>query len=47
MIKATYGTGSSVMMNVGDKPVFSKHGVVSSLAWGMDGKVEYVLEAQY
>lgn len=44
MIKATYGTGSSVMMNVGDKPVFSKHGVVSSLAWGMDGKVEYVLE---
>ncbi|MEE0202513.1 MAG: glycerol kinase [Muricomes sp.] len=44
MIKATYGTGSSVMMNVGEKPVFSKHGVVSSLAWGMDGKVTYVLE---
>lgn len=44
MIKATYGTGSSVMMNVGEKPIFSNHGVVSSLAWGMDGKVSYVLE---
>lgn len=44
MTKATYGTGSSVMMNVGEKPVFSKHGIVSSLAWGMDGKVTYVLE---
>lgn len=44
MIKATYGTGSSVMMNIGDKPVFSKHGVVTSLAWGMDGKAQYVLE---
>lgn len=44
MIKATYGTGSSVMMNVGETPVFSEHGVVSSLAWGMGGKVNYVLE---
>lgn len=44
MIKATYGTGSSVMMNIGEHPVFSKHGVVTSLAWGMDGKVNYVLE---
>lgn len=44
MIKATYGTGSSVMMNLGEKPVFSKNGVVTSLAWGMGGKVEYVLE---
>ncbi len=44
MIKSTYGTGSSVMMNVGDSPVFSKHGVVSSLAWSIDGKVNYVLE---
>lgn len=44
MIKATFGTGSSVMMNVGDQPVFSKHGVVSSIAWGMGGKVNYVLE---
>ena len=44
MTKATYGTGSSIMMNIGTKPVLSKHGVVTSLAWGMNGKVEYVLE---
>lgn len=44
MTKATYGTGSSVMMNVGEKPVFSDQGVVTSLAWGMNGKVNYVLE---
>ena len=44
MIKATYGTGSSIMMNVGDKPVFSSSGVVSSLAWFMGGKPQYVLE---
>lgn len=44
MIKATYGTGSSVMMNIGETPVFSKEGVVTSLAWGIDGKVSYVLE---
>ena len=44
MAKATYGTGSSVMMNVGEKPVFSQKGLVTSLAWGIDGKVQYVLE---
>lgn len=44
MIKATYGTGSSIMMNVGEKPVFSDTGVVSSLAWKIGGKVNYVLE---
>jgi len=44
MIKATYGTGSSVMMNIGNKPVFAKSGVVTSIAWGMDGIVSYVLE---
>ncbi|WP_343210674.1 glycerol kinase [Anaerolentibacter hominis] len=44
MVKATYGTGSSVMMNIGEKPVFGKSGVVTSLAWGMDGVAEYVLE---
>lgn len=43
-IKATYGTGSSVMMHVGDNPVFSQSGLVTSLAWGMDGKVQYVFE---
>lgn len=44
MTKATYGTGSSIMMNIGDKPVLSKNGLVTSLAWGRDGKVDYVLE---
>ncbi|MCP1110791.1 FGGY-family carbohydrate kinase [Ohessyouella blattaphilus] len=44
MAKTTYGTGSSVMMNVGEKLVASKNGIVSSLAWGIDGKVNYVLE---
>jgi glycerol kinase len=44
LIKATYGTGSSVMMNIGKQPVLSKHGVVTSIAWGMDGEVTYCLE---
>lgn len=43
-IKATYGTGSSVMMNIGDKPKFSENGLVTSLAWGMEQKVSYVFE---
>lgn len=44
MIKSTYGTGSSIMMNIGEQPVLSTHGVVTSLAWSMGGKVNYVLE---
>jgi len=44
MIKSTYGTGSSIMMNIGEKPVLSTHGVVTSLAWRMGKKVNYVLE---
>jgi len=44
MVKTTYGTGSSIMMNIGEKPVFSDKGVVTSLAWSMNGKVNYVLE---
>ncbi len=43
-LKVTYGTGSSVMMNVGEKPVGSRHGLASSLAWKRKGKVSYVLE---
>lgn len=42
--KATYGTGSSVMMQTGDQLVTSSCGLVTSLAWGLDGKIEYVLE---
>lgn len=44
MLKATYGTGSSIMMNIGDTPVFSTRGVVTSLAWGIGGEITYVLE---
>ncbi len=44
MMKATYGTGSSIMMNIGETPIFSDHGVVTSLAWKTNGKVQYVLE---
>ncbi len=44
MIKATYGTGSSIMMNTGEQPVFSDAGIVTSLAWKIGGKVNYVLE---
>ena len=44
MIKTTYGTGSSVMMNIGEKPIVSEHGAVTSLAYGLSGKVFYVLE---
>jgi glycerol kinase len=44
MIKATYGTGSSIMMNIGRHPIFSQKGVVTSLAWGIDGEIRYVLE---
>jgi len=43
-IKATYGTGSSVMMNIGDRFRLSSRGLVTSLAWGLNGKVEYVFE---
>ncbi|MCP3763708.1 glycerol kinase GlpK [Domibacillus sp. A3M-37] len=43
MVKATYGTGTSVMMQT-DKPVTGTKGLVTSIAWGMDGKVQYALE---
>lgn len=43
-IKATYGTGSSVMLNTGKKIIMSQKGLVTSLAWSMDGDVNYVLE---
>lgn len=43
-IKTTYGTGSSVMMHIGSQPKFSGSGLVTSLAWGIDGAIEYVFE---
>lgn len=44
MTKCTYGTGSSIMMNIGERPVFSEKGVVTSLAWKIGGRVQYVME---
>ncbi len=44
MVKATYGTGSSIMMNVGDKPVFARNGVVGSVGFKINHKMSYVLE---
>lgn len=44
MVKATYGTGSSIMMNVGNKPIKPANGLVSSVGWGIGGEVKYVLE---
>jgi glycerol kinase len=44
MIKTTYGTGSSVMMNIGEKPVFSGSGIVTSIGWVSTGETVYVLE---
>ncbi|MBX7258857.1 MAG: glycerol kinase, partial [Candidatus Hydrogenedentes bacterium] len=42
--KNTYGTGCFVLMNTGTKPIRSKHGLITTIAWGLDGKVEYALE---
>ena len=44
MAKTTYGTGSSIMMNIGKSPLQSKKGIVTSIAWGMNKNVEYVFE---
>lgn len=43
-VKATYGTGSSVMMNIGEQFLCSSHGLSSSLAWSIKGRRFYVLE---
>ena len=42
--KNTYGTGAFLLMNTGEKPVFSQNGLVTTIAWGLNGKVEYALE---
>ena len=43
-VKSTYGTGGFLLMNTGEQPVFSEHGLVTTIAWGYDGKVNYALE---
>ncbi len=42
--KNTYGTGCFLLMNTGEKPVFSNNGLVTTIAWGLDGTVNYALE---
>jgi glycerol kinase len=44
MAKNTYGTGCFMLMNTGEKAVKSNNGLLTTLAWGIDGKVEYALE---
>ncbi|GAA0413577.1 glycerol kinase GlpK [Virgibacillus salarius] len=44
MVKNTYGTGCFMLMNTGEEGVASEHGLLTTLAWGVDGKVEYALE---
>ncbi|WP_042454634.1 glycerol kinase GlpK [Neobacillus dielmonensis] len=44
MAKNTYGTGCFMLMNTGEKAVQSDHGLLTTIAWGLNGKVEYALE---
>lgn len=44
LVKNTYGTGCFILMNTGEKAVDSKNGLLTTIAWGVDGKVEYALE---
>lgn len=44
MVKNTYGTGCFVLMNTGEKKIDSKNGLLTTIAWGLDGKVTYALE---
>ncbi|MGF9699574.1 glycerol kinase GlpK [Paenibacillus sp. MABNR03] len=43
-MKNTYGTGCFMLMNTGEDPVQSDHGLITTIAWGVNGKVEYALE---
>ena len=44
MVKATYGTGGSLLMNTGDRPCPSKTGLLTTIGWGLGGRVSYALE---
>lgn len=44
MAKNTYGTGCFMLMNTGEAPVFSKNGLLTTIAWGVESEVEYALE---
>ena len=42
--KCTYGTGAFLLMNTGNRPIFSENGLVTTIAWGLNGTVTYALE---
>ncbi len=42
--KCTYGTGAFLLMNTGERPIFSQNGLVTTIGWGLNGKVTYALE---
>ncbi len=44
MAKNTYGTGCFILMNTGNQPIPSKNGLLTTIAWGLDGQIEYALE---
>ncbi|MDO9628572.1 MAG: glycerol kinase GlpK [Acholeplasmataceae bacterium] len=44
MVKNTYGTGCFMLMNTGAEPIHSKHGLLTTIAWGLDNKITYALE---
>lgn len=44
MVKNTYGTGCFMLMNVGDKPIVSQNNLVTTIAWKINGKIQYALE---
>ena len=44
MVKNTYGTGCFMLMNIGDKPILSKNNLITTIAWKINGQVQYALE---
>jgi glycerol kinase len=44
MVKNTYGTGCFMLMNTGDKPVYSINNLLTTVAWKINGKTTYALE---
>lgn len=44
MVKNTYGTGCFMLMNTGENPIISEHGLLTTIAWGLDNKITYALE---
>ena len=42
--KCTYGTGAFLLMNTGEQPIYSQNGLVTTIGWGINGKISYALE---